>query len=149
MPGAIHRFVYDLKCSFETRAKQSKTQAILTLPDQDKTENTNDTAVISSPTRIRKPIYEEFQKRHTKQKVRAVTTDKYRTNAEKQFLAKFTKVQENTELHARVEAEFEKQLELERMAETRYQTLKQHDNLIFQRKKLAEHGKKNWQANQV
>ena len=65
IPGAIHRFLYDLKCTIERRQREEYSRIDI---DQRKNEN----KIVSpapSPSRRRKTKFEEMQLKHVENKL--------------------------------------------------------------------------------
>ena len=80
--GAIHRFIYDLKCFMDTKERESKSQIEVELPANLKdldagTSSFKSPPRISSPTRIRKHLYEDMQKRDVELKIRKLDTEQF------------------------------------------------------------------------
>jgi len=158
--GAIHRFIYDLKCVMSRRERDSLSQ----LDVNGNNNNCNTTSILSpcnakvldfgksqpritSPPRVRKPMFEDMQKRDVEQKIRALATEQFHLRSEAKW-QKYRDFQAETEQRAQYEVEFEKQMQSERMAQrhdTLVKTLRTHHDDVDG---VERKGRQKWTTNQ-
>ena len=168
--GAIHRFIYDLKC-FMDRKEVETTMSFSNHQSLSATNTMNRTRTsisrgslvpkglnegtssfkspprISSPTRIRKPLYEGMQKRDVELKIRKLATEQFHKRSELKW-QKYKDYQNEMEEKAKIEAEFDKQLKAERVSQRHDMLIKSLKTQQIEREDADKASKEKWIINQ-
>merc|ERR1712228_1148320 len=151
--GAIHRFIYDLKCFMDRTERETWAQIVdpsLNIKTNGLNEGTSSFKSpprITSPTRIRKYLYEDMQKRDVEAKIRKLATEQFHKRSELKW-QKYRDHAIKTEQDAKIQSEFEKQLKNERVSQRHdvlVKTLKAHHT---KRENINIKGEEKWIINQ-
>eukprot|EP01084_Bolivina_argentea_P019250 35818_1 len=151
--GAIHRFIYDLKCFMDSKKRETMTQ--ISYPMNIKLKKTLNEGTssfkspprITSPTRIRKYKYENMQKRDIELKIRKLVTEKFHKRSELKF-EKYKTHRIEMEKSAKYEQEFENQLQYERITQRHDTLVKTLKDNHMKREEFDKFSKQKWIKNQ-
>eukprot|EP01083_Nonionella_stella_P313827 1128210_1 len=151
--GAIHRFIYDLKCFVDRTERETMSQTANRSGDlnlkglNQGTSSFKSPPRITSPTRNRKYKYERMQKRDVELKIRKLATEQFLKRSETKW-QKYRDHAIEIQQEAEREQEFETQLKNERILQQRDALVKTLKDNHQKREHDDTMSKQDWIKNQ-